>query len=220
MVALNLQPKRHMQTLTGIMVANHKMTEPFLKSKRWLVVLCFSALALIWEGCRGPKADSTADANTFRVGELVRIDFRGISNGFHKIHSGIIKEDGSITLPDVGAITFTNKTVVEIHEELTDRYSSYYKNMRLWINSYPEGIYYVGGEVNQPGPRAYLGKTTVTTAIQAAGDFTEFANKKRAVLIRGERRKTVSLAKTSAGQSRDPPVHPGDRIEVPHKRRP
>lgn len=194
------------------------MTQPFVKPKRWLPILCLLVFGLDCCGCRGPKAASTADAYTFRVGDLVTVDLRGISSGFHKAYEGSIKEDGTITLPDVGAITFANKTVVELHEELTARYSKYYETMRVWINSYPNGIYYIGGEVKQPGPKAYLGKTTITVAIQEAGGFTESANVKEVVLSRPNARgKKVNAIAATTNPSLDLPVYPGDRIDVPRK---
>jgi protein involved in polysaccharide export with SLBB domain len=76
-------------------------------------------------------------------------------------------------------------------------------------------VFYVGGEVNKPGVFQYLGETTVTKAIQSAGDFTNFANRGKVWLIRasGERIK-VNCNKALENPSLDLPVYPGDQIQV------
>ncbi len=56
---------------------------------------------------------------------------------------------------------------------------------------------------------------TVTKAITSAGDFTDFANRKKVFLIRanGQRFKLNADAILN-GDAPDPPVYPGDQIEV------
>jgi hypothetical protein len=81
-------------------------------------------------------------------------------------------------------------------------------------------VYYVGGEVRTPGPRIYMGETTVATAIQAAGDFTKAANKGRVKLIRFDGRSETMVVvdlRKAIHPPNDPPVYPGDKIEVPRK---
>ena len=59
------------------------------------------------------------------------------------------------------------------------------------------------------------GPVTVSKAITSAGDFTDFANHSKIWLIRanGDRFK-LNLDAILAGEQPDPPVFPGDQIEV------
>jgi hypothetical protein len=55
----------------------------------------------------------------------------------------------------------------------------------------------------------------VTKAITSAGDFTDFANHKRVYLIRaGGQHFKLNCDKILNGDAPDPPVFPGDQIEV------
>jgi len=113
----------------------------------------------------------------------------------------------------------THKTAMELPAELIALYGNYYKNMRLWIGPCSMNrIYYVGGQVRTPGPKAYPGETTVSTAIQSAGDFTEFANRKKVLLTRpGQEPIRVNVVEALSKPKKDLPVFPGDRIDVPRK---
>ena len=79
-------------------------------------------------------------------------------------------------------------------------------------------VYYVTGEVKQPGRQLYAGETTVTKAITTAGDFTDFANHKKVWLIRanGQRIK-VNWTKRCKIRRKDPQVYPNDQIKVPRR---
>ena len=61
----------------------------------------------------------------------------------------------------------------------------------------------------------YVGPITVSKAITSAGDFTDYANRKTIVLTRanGQRFK-LNCVKILDGEAPDPPVYPGDQIEV------
>ena len=202
---------------------------------RCLVALKFLLAALLFTGCHtppndisfspvpgGPGADgSTAGANqiyteVLRVGDLVDVKFSGGSTP-PPTHEERIKEDGTLTLPEVGAVTATNRTPGDLQNELTELYSKYYKSLVVTVEH--EGRhYYVGGQVRNPGLRPYVGKTTVTTAIQAAGDFTEFANKKKVWLARpGQKPVRVNVVEALKDPLKDLQVFPGDRIDVPRR---
>lgn len=166
-------------------------------------------------GSNSPHANQTY-SEVLRVGELVVVKFSGITQP-PPTHEERIKEDGTITLPDVGAVTAANKSPGDLQKELTESYRKYYNNLVVTVVP-QDRVYYVGGQVRTPGPKAYLGKTTVTTAIQAAGDFTEFGNKKKVWLTRpGQKPVRVNVVEALKDPSKDSPVFPGDRIDVPRR---
>jgi polysaccharide export outer membrane protein len=129
-----------------------------------------------------------------------------------------IKEDGTITLPYIGSVKAAGKTSGELQNDIHDLYvPQYYKHLTITVKS-EDRVYYVGGEVKLPNRYLYSGQTTVTQAIQAAGDFTDFANRSKVWLIRadGERIK-VNCNKALEDPSQDPKVYPGDQIQVPRR---
>ena len=199
------------------------MTETCWKLTRWLSVLGLLAFGLIWGGCRSVEPVSFASSVGKAYPTVCRfedwLEIRCLGGCFVSPQRVRVEQDGTITLPDIGAVVVTNKTVSELQAELTALYRKYYNHLSFEI--IPIGrLFYVGGEVRTPGPKAYIGKTTVSRAIQAAGDFTEAANKKKVKLICSEGRSksivVVDLRK-AIQPSHDPPVYPGDRIEVPRK---
>jgi polysaccharide export outer membrane protein len=164
---------------------------------------------------------SGADAARFHIGETVTVTFSGIdSNELLQMPASnqTINEDGTISLPYIGSVKATGKTPGELQNDIHDLYvPKYYVRLTISVNS-PDRIFYVGGEVKTPGRQLYVGVTTVTKAIQSAGDFTDFANRGKVWLIRADgQRIKVNCNKALEDPSQDLPVYPGDQIQVPRR---
>lgn len=172
-------------------------------------------------GSPGDTVSPGTDAAQFHVGETVIVTFSGLSQelGLEMPPSNqIIKDDGTINLPYVGTVKAAGKTPGELQNEIQNLYvPKYYVRLTVSVTS-DDRVFYVGGEVKQPGRQLYVGATTVTKAIQSAGDFTDFANRSKVWLIRanGQRIK-VNCNKALEDPSQDPPVYPGDQIQVPRR---
>ncbi len=156
-------------------------------------------------------------AARFHPGDTVTVDYSGTID---KIPENVqtVTEDGTITLPYIGTVRAVGLSSGELQKEIQDLYvPKYYVRLTVTVSA-QQRVFYVGGEVKQPGRQLYVGQTTVTKAIQAAGDFTDFANQKKVWLIRnnGERIK-VNCIKALQDPSLDPPVYPGDQIQVPRR---
>ena len=156
-------------------------------------------------------------APRFHVGETVIVDLTGTADQIPE-HSEPIKEDGTITMPLIGKVQAAGKTAGELQNEIQNLYvPQYYVRLTVTVKS-EDRVYYVGGEVNKAGPILYVGETTVTKAIQSAGDFTDFANRRKVWLIRANgKRIKVNCNKAFEDPSSDPPVYPGDQIQVPRR---
>jgi polysaccharide biosynthesis/export protein VpsN len=171
-------------------------------------------------GTGATPADATTTdlmAARFHVGDTVTVDFSGTVDPILQ-HVEPIKEDGTITLPYIGPVRAVGRTAGELQNEIHDLYvPKYYVRLTITVSS-PQRVFYVGGEVKQPGRQLYVGETSVTKAIQAAGDFTDFANHSKVWLIRGNgERIKVNCNKALQDPSLDPPVYPGDQIQVPRR---
>jgi len=127
-----------------------------------------------------------------------------------------IKDDGTISLPDVGEVQAAGKTPGELEAAIHNLYvPKIYTHINITVVLTSDRVYFVRGEVKQPSRELYTGPVTVTRAIASAGDFTDFANHKNVVLIRSNgKRYTIDCDRILDGDDPDPPVYPGDQIVV------
>ena len=161
-----------------------------------------------------PTARGSSDV--FHVGDVVTVTFSGTSTQISP-HQERIKEDGTITLFLVGSVKAAGKSPGELQRDLQEAYRNYYRNLVVTVQSFAR-YYYVGGEVKRPGAQEYIGETTVTKAIQAAGDFTDFGKKNAILVIRTDGTSTtVNYNKLLKNPRTDPPIYPGDKIHVPRR---
>ncbi|MFZ0826098.1 MAG: polysaccharide biosynthesis/export family protein [Verrucomicrobiia bacterium] len=158
-----------------------------------------------------------AEVARFHVGDTVTVNLSGMPEVIEP-HTEPIKEDGTITMPDIGHVQAAGKTAGEVQNEIYNLYvPKIYRHITVTVST-GDRVYYVTGEVKQPGRQLYAGQMTVTKAITTAGDFTDFANHKKVWLIRasGQRIK-VNCDKAIQDSSQDPLVYPNDQIQVPRR---
>ena len=206
-----------------------KLLRTFSGSGLLVVYLGFAA-SLVITGCRSadvPVFSSDAPSGSpaprvggvFEIGDLVTVMFSGVTEP-PLPHEERITENGTITLQLIGAVKAAGKSAGDLQREIRDRYVPKYYNSNLNVTvKSQERVFYVGGQVRAPGRVVYLGETTVTKAIQACGDFTEFANKKKVLLYRAAGGKPIKVNCVEAlkDPSKDLPVYPGDKIHVPQR---
>lgn len=163
-------------------------------------------------GNPGPNPQA-AQVARFSVGDTVTISLSGPPDEIAP-HVETIKEDGTITMPDIGHVKALGLTAGELQNSIHDLYvPKIYTHLTVSVTS-GDRVYYVSGEVKQPGRQLYVGETTVTRAITSAGDFTDYANRKSVWLVRGNRRLKIDCEAIFRNPEKDPLVYPGDRIEV------
>jgi polysaccharide biosynthesis/export protein len=159
------------------------------------------------------------EAARFQPGETVSISS---STGSEQILgpisatpvSYLIADDGTISLPLIGNVQAAGKTPGELQRIITGLYvPQYYVRLAVTVTALNR-VYYVGGEVTKPGPEEYLGQTTVTKAIQSAGDFTVFASHNVWLKKSDGTRISVDVDKALKDSDSDPQVFPGDQIQV------
>lgn len=128
-----------------------------------------------------------------------------------------IKQDGTITLLQNQTFVAAGKTRGELEKEIRDRYvPRFFVTMTVSVRHQKDTQFiFVGGEVKAPGRQVYISRMTVTKAIQSAGDFTAFANRKKVRLTRQNGKMiTINCVKASTNPELDLEVYPGDKIEV------
>lgn len=151
-----------------------------------------------------------------QIGDVVIVTFSGLPSEDYTAQEKPIKEDGSITLPDIGRVDAAGKTPGELEDIIHDLYvPKVVKHLNVTVKNTASYVYYVRGEVKAPGRQIYVGQITVSKAITSAGDFTEIANRSSVWLTRvnGDRFK-LNLNRILDGEDPDPPVYPGDQIQI------
>jgi protein involved in polysaccharide export with SLBB domain len=191
----------------------------------WKLSLLLPLLTLGLAGCSTPdysavmappSADDTNDVSAARlhVGDTVTITYDGLPTNPDP-QDKTINEDGTFTLSDIGTVKAAGKTPGELEDAIHDLYvPQYYTHLTITVKP-GDRVFYVRGEVKEPGRQVYVGEITVTKAITSAGDFGDFANPRKVWLIRANgKRFELNCRAILDGEAPDPPVYPGDQIEV------
>ncbi len=196
------------------------MNLSFFSHLRHLWLCGLPLLTLFIMGCADSRqANVNTDPTTFvshmHIGDTVTVTLGGLPTEVPP-HEEAIKDDGTITLDLIGPITAEGKTLGQLQRDIYAAYvPRFYTHLDVAVTTTGDRVYYVQGEVTHPGEQLYREGMTVTRAITAAGDFTDFANHKKVVLTRanGQRIK-VNCEEIMNGDSPDPIVYPGDRVFV------
>jgi polysaccharide export outer membrane protein len=133
-------------------------------------------------------------------------------------HQYGVRPDGMITLPLVRDIKAAGLTPDELTQELTKALSQFLTKPEitvtvLQINSKK---YFVNGEVNRPGQYPLVTPIKLFDAINLAGGFRDFANRKNIVIMRGDKRLKFNYEEVLKGKKLEQnlPVENGDNIIV------
>jgi polysaccharide export outer membrane protein len=157
--------------------------------------------------------------DTLHAGDRIIVSFSGLPNPIEK-HEEQIREDGYINPPYLGhSVMAAKKSIGALQSDLQKLYvPAFFKSATITVRR-QESYYFVGGEVKTPGQKPYLSEMTVLKAIQAAGDFTDFAKKTKIYVIRanGHKEKPVDCRKAIMNPKLDLPIFPGDQIIVPRR---
>jgi polysaccharide biosynthesis/export protein len=97
-----------------------------------------------------------------------------------------VRPDGKITMPLVGDIQAAGLTPKRLADQLTQALSTYLKEPEIEVDVIQVNSkrYTITGGVNRPGPYPLVTARTVFEAINDAGGFREFANKKHITILR------------------------------------
>ena len=153
--------------------------------------------------------------DSLEPGNQITITFSGLST-VPIPYSCRIREDGTISPPYLKEpIIAAGKTIGALEGELEEEYvPAIYKTINVTIRT-ADRFFYVGGEVRQPSRQIFIGRITVTQAIQSAGDFTDFADQREVRVIRATGKVDIIDCKAALDDpTRDLPVYPGDNIVV------
>jgi len=196
-------------------------------------------LAVLWSGCQtgsdpsgvsgGQRTASqgsspgTASAGTNEVFSIDRIAVGDVIRVMYEASVPIaptelqVPETGLVTIHMGEQVQVAGKMAADVSKEIRELFTvkkQMYKRLAVNVQVLGRTVS-VGGEVRATGSFPYEGGMTVLKAINRAGGFTEFADRRklRVTRVNGQQI-TVDCKAALKNPEMDLPLYPGDRIEV------
>jgi polysaccharide export outer membrane protein len=154
------------------------------------IAACITTFAGV--GCSdfdpGPPVPSEAYASrpsgALAPGDEISVSFSGAPEMNTKQK---IQANGKVSLPTIGDVSASGKTITSFQADLTARYQPHLQDPTVVValESAAAGVY-VSGEVLRPGKVPLDRPITALEAVMEAGGFTKFANPKQVVVVRKE----------------------------------
>jgi protein involved in polysaccharide export with SLBB domain len=168
-----------------------------------LAQLAFVAFVLILSGCStAPNKRELQYLNTDGFGNrytgnaedqnyVTLGDTISITDSYHPELGGAytVDIDGTVVLPEVGAVYVAGLTRTELEAFLMQKYSPYFAKLDTKVRLQTRGkVYYIFGEVTGEGAKPFPGDLTIFEAVTSAGPNEQTANLGRVRLIRADPR--------------------------------
>jgi protein involved in polysaccharide export with SLBB domain len=180
-----------------------------MKTRYFLIALFLLAC------CASAFADATlrpGDTFDLRIGGVPGDEMSAISSTY------TLDGEGFLNLPYLGKMQVAGMNAGQIQSlverEYVERGIFTHPTVTLTISAGARFVN-VGGQVKSPSRVPYTPDMTVFSAINAAGDFTEFAAQTKVRLMRGDKVTIINCKKIRSDPSQDVKVLPGDAIQVP-----
>jgi polysaccharide biosynthesis/export protein len=131
----------------------------------------------------------------------------------------LVRPDGKISMPLIGELQAAGTTPEELSKNITEALGKVMNRPEVFImvQQVNSKKYYMVGEVNRAGEYPLITRTTVFDAISKAGGLREYANGKKIVISRGDKRIKFNYKEVVAGKnlSQNVELENGDTIIVP-----
>jgi protein involved in polysaccharide export with SLBB domain len=163
-----------------------------------------------------PTEEKGAKADTIiRVGDTLLVNFTDTPAPIAPMERRV-EDDGTIKVYYNEQFNAAGSTISQLEKEVHDRYvPKFFTRLTVSISQKENRFYVVGGEVRQPGQRPYVGRITVTQAIESSGGLTDFAKKRDIQLIHPNHQiEHINYKKAIKDPRFDRPVYPNDQIHV------
>ncbi len=165
----------------------------------------------------GERTGTTLSDYETKPGDVLDIDGGRYSRELDK--QVRVDDKGYIKLIYIDRVKVAGLTKWEMEDFLVEKYKVFFKDPQITVETLNLS-YFIGGEVRTPGQKGITGNITLTQAIQVAGGYTPWANK-RAVTIKFKDKDGNAVIlkfncdKIDKGKEQDPYVKPDDQITVP-----
>jgi polysaccharide export outer membrane protein len=169
------------------------------------------------EGEEGPRTGETLSDYKIEPGDV--LDINGARHGRELDKQVRVDDKGYVKLIYIDRVKVQGLTKWEAEDLLVQKYKRFFKDPQITVEILNLS-YFIGGEVRAPGQKPIAGNITLTQAIQVAGGYTTWANKKAVTIKCRDRAGNPVILKFNCdkidkGEERDPYVKPDDQITVP-----
>jgi polysaccharide export outer membrane protein len=177
--------------------------------KIWRAWVCAFGCAILAGCAQSPPPLPGVAAGQYRLnsGDTVRIlvyNQQSLSNDF------TVGDDGTISVPMLGAVKARGETVQELEHDLYNRLNDgILVKPGVSVQLAQSRPIFVVGEVGKPGQYPYLAKLNVLGAVAAAGGFTVRADRNTVTVVRAVKDRP---SEWTAGVLAD--LQPGDVVIV------
>ena len=177
-------------------------------------IFCLSVLAVLTLSVSSALADAvlrSGDSFELRIGGVPPDDVATISSNY------TVDGEGYLNLPYIGKILVARMTASSIQSTIERAYVSQgiFTHPTVTLNIAATARFVnVGGQVRSPGRIPFTEDMTVLSAINAAGDFTEYAKASDVWLTRDGKVMHVNCKNARRNPASDVKVLPGDQIQV------
>jgi polysaccharide export outer membrane protein len=166
----------------------------------------------------GSNENGVADPTTYVIGPedvvYVKVWREADLSGEH-----MVRPDGRISLPLVSDVEAAGHTPEQLAKIIAEGLSKYMNQpeVSVAVRAINSKFYFIQGEVLKPGKYPLLIPTTVLQALVNAGGFQEFANRKKIIVMRGDKRHKFNYKDVIKGKNLDQNIElmNGDLIIVP-----
>lgn len=159
---------------------------------------------------------ATSDVGAYRLNPLdpIYLRFSGIAE--QQQLELVIDENGEISLlhipePIKAAGLTTSQLAQKIERLYVD--GGIYKNVSVNVTMTAK-VYYMQGEISQPGQFQLMSGTTLLQAIAGSRGYTPFANKKKVTITRHGKIYTYNAVELEKDPSKDVKIEAGDVVKV------
>jgi protein involved in polysaccharide export with SLBB domain len=195
-------------------------------------------MAVLWGGCQTDAGSAAPQAATSATAPVVpAVGASGTNGGFSidriavgdvirvMYEASVPIAPTEIQVPETGLVTIhmgeqvqvAGKMAADVSKDIRDLFTvkkQMYKRLSVNVQVLGRTVS-VGGEVRATGSFPFEGGMTGLKAINRAGGFTEYANRRevRVTRVNGQQ-VTVDCKAAMKRPELDVPLYPGDRIEV------
>lgn len=183
----------------------------------WLFMLvfagCISRPALVGT-LPGEEDPSVTGFYKLHALDPVQISLLGIPE--EKMIDTVVDEKGNITLPYIDEpVRAGGMTTSELERKIQRIYTEgqIYRNITVNVLTTAK-VYYMEGEVRRPQEYPLTRRITLLQAVSAAGDYTEYANRKKITITRNGQIIKANAKDLEKHPEWDIPLEAGDRVKV------
>ncbi|MDM7917642.1 MAG: polysaccharide biosynthesis/export family protein [Methanosarcina sp.] len=167
-----------------------------------------------------PAGEIAADSNEYIIGPEDVLNIHVWKEESMSRTAVPVRIDGKISLPLADDIQAAGLTPLQLKNVIIDRLKGFIESPAVTVTVMEANSYriFVSGEVRNPGVFRIRSETTLLKAIITAGGFTEWANKRKILVISSdngkEQRTYVNYNKIVDGDIPDVVIKRGDTIIV------